>query len=153
MAIVLPPIPWADYKEIIDCFHTEANQETIIWRRYDNIIDRYGEDPLEVFTDIDILALVQYNYFRTWPIDKANVAGMVDKESCTVFFNTQYLIDEGHTNANDLLDFDPGQDFFLINGLRYKVFGETETAQANDKTLLQIIILKREETPTGSDKY
>lgn len=145
---------WDLYKAIIDEFHEDVNQEPITWRKYVNVIDRYGEDKdPKNFQDIPLLGLVQYNYFRSWPINKAMVAGKVDKESVLVYFNTQYLIDSNHTNVNDLLAFDPGKDLFIIKGLIYKSFGESQVAQAKDKTLLQFLILKREEIPTGVTKY
>lgn len=150
----LTPADWDLYKAIIDEFHEDVNQEQIIWRRYVNTIDRYGEDKdPKNFQDINLLGLVQYNYFRNWPINKSMVAGKVDKESVMVYFNTQYLIDSNHTNVNNLLSFDPGKDFFIIRGLLYKCFGESQVAQANNKTLLQFIILKREEIQTGVTKY
>lgn len=150
----LTPAIWDLYKSIIDEFHEDANQEPITWRKYVNVLDRYGEDKdPKNYQDISLLGLVQYNYFRSWPINKTTISGKIDKESVLVYFNTQYLIDAGHTNGQQLLAFTPGKDLFIIRGLIYKDFGESQVAQANNRNLLQFLILKREEIDTGVSKY
>lgn len=146
---------WQLYRDIINEFHEDANQESVIWKRHDNVLQRYGEDKLggPVYTDTPILALVQDNFFRSWPISDATVSGKIDKESIMLYLNTQYLSDNGWTNANDQFKFDPGKDYFVVNGLTYKCFGEIQTAQAKDKTLFTLVILKREELATSTEKY
>lgn len=144
---------WQRYSDVINEFHEDANQEPIIWKKHVNTIDRYGEDKTITYTDIELKVLVQYNYFRSWPISKTNVSGQVDKESVMLYINTKYLMDNGYTNSDNLIDFDPGKDFFVIRGLVYRSFGETAVAQAKEKVLLQTIILKREEIDTGELKY
>lgn len=146
---------WALYKSIIDEFAEDANQETVTWKHATNALDRYGEDKLSgvVYEDRALKCLVQYNFFRSWPINDATVSGKIDKESIMLYINTQYLIDQGWTNASQQLNFDPGKDYFIVDGLTYKVFGETRAAQAKDKALLELIILKREEIATHDQKY
>jgi len=151
----LTPADWQDYEDIINEFHEDANQQTVTWRRHSNVLDRYGEDKDggPVYVDVPILALVQDNFFRSWPISDATVTGKIDKESIMLYLNTKYLQDNAWANADGQLIFDPGKDQFIIKGLLYKCFGELTSAQAKDTTLFNLIILKREEVATSAEKY
>ncbi len=144
---------WQEYIDIIDEFHEDANQQEVIWRKLTNNFNRWGEDGGETYEDIPTLGLVQYNFFRSWAINKTTSTGELDKESCMVFFNQKYLSDNGWLTTNNQFKFRPGEDRFIIDGELYKARGNSKAAQANDQTLLIFIILKREETDTGNLVY
>jgi hypothetical protein len=144
---------WDEYGDIINEFHEDANQEDITWRRMSSNLNRWGEDGGETYTDTTILGLIQYNFFRSWAINKTSTTGELDKESVLVYFNTEYLRQSGWLTTGDQFDFRPGEDRFIINGQVYKALGDSQVAQAKEKTLMSFIILKREETKTGNKVY
>ena len=146
---------WQEYRDVINEFHEDANQETVTWRKHINVLDRYGEDKDggPSYNDTPLLALVQDNFFRSWPINDATVTGKIDQESVMLYINTQYLVDTGYANAAGQLVFDPGKDFFIVKGVTYKVYGELTSAQAKETNLFNLIILRREEIATSAKKY
>lgn len=144
---------WQEYKDIINEFHEDANQEPIIWRRMTSNLHRYGEDGGETHVDTNLLGLVQYNFFRSWPINKTTTTGELDKESCMLYLNIEYLRGLGFLTADEQFAFRPAEDRFLIDGKLYKAAGDSQAAQAHDENLLLFIVLKREETDTGDLVY
>ena len=148
----IDPSTWDTYKGVINEFHEDANQQEVIWRRITSNRSRYQEGT-NTTEDITILALVQYNYFRSWPINRVKEAGELDQESMMLFLNVQYLRDQGHMTADDQFNFNPSEDRFIIEGVVYKPTGDTKVAQASDDPLMLTIILKREETSTGDNIY
>jgi len=146
---------WQTYKNIINKAATSFNKETLIWRRYVRGFDRWGEDKAtsKVYTDIELLCLIAYNAFRTWPMTDESPSGALDKENIVVMLNKQYLDDLGYLNSDGYIDMDPGEDIFVHMGITYRSAGETPVSQAGDDPLHFYLILKREETDTGSDKY
>ena len=146
---------WQVYKNLINKVHDDFNQDTITWKRFIRGKQRYGEDDIshDNYTDINLLCLIAYNVFRTWPMTAKSVAGDLDKESIVVILNKKYLEDLGYLNTNSFFDMDPGKDKFIHHGLEYRASGETQVSQAKDEPLLFYIILSRQETPTGTGKY
>lgn len=147
---------WDAYKEVINNFHADAFQEDIVWiKTNEQWVTEHGEDdgsepdPVE----INLKGLIQYNDYRSWPTTNPTRSGERDLQNLLVFFNTKYLTDAGHTNADSFFDFDPGHDRFRIRGKVYKAMGESHTAQASEEPLLQFVILEREETPSEEDIY
>lgn len=149
----MKPSQWAKYESVMNEWQEDAFQQPIVWKRLINAISPHGEDDNETFDTLEVLGLIQYNNFRAWPITQATDTGEIDKESCMVFLNIKYLRDLGYTNQNDQFEFDPAMDRFLINGVTYKAMGDSQVSQAHNKPLFLFIILKREETPTGSNVY
>lgn len=144
---------WAAYKQVIDNFHDDAFQDDIVWKRQVTTRDPNGETSNERFVSVNLKGLVQYNYFRSWPMNQQTPSGELDKESVLVYLNNQYLEDEGHLDLNKQFEFDPGVDRFVLRGRVYKALGDSHAAQAKNTPLLTFLILKREETSTGDNQY
>jgi hypothetical protein len=81
------------------------------------------------------------------------VSGALDKENIVAMLNRDYLDGLGYLTADGMIDIDPGVDIFFHLGLEYRSAGETPISQAGDNPLHYYLVLKREETPTGTDKY
>jgi len=152
---MLIPAQWTQYKNVIDLASESFNQDVVIWRRHTRGFQRYGEDTKanENYTDISLNTLVAYNIFRTWPMNKESIGGALDSENIVLVLNKQYLEDLGYLNADGFFAMDPGKDLFIHRGMEYRASGETEVAQAGSEVLMFYVVLGREETPTGSDKY
>lgn len=145
---------WAEYKDIINDFNlNDSNQQPIVWRKLTQELSRYGEDDNVAYTDTTLLGLVQYNYFRSWPTNKVDKSGEIDKESTLVFFNIEYLRGLGYVNADGQFQFDAGKDRFLIDGVRYKPSGNSKAAQASNEALLTFIILSVDTPESGETIY
>jgi len=149
----LTPEEWVEYETVINDFHDDAFQEDIHWLTLVNKVNPFGEDGDEKVQDVPLKGLISYNYFRSWPMNKGTTTGEIDKESCMMYLNNQYLSDNGYLNANGQFKFNPGLDRFAIRGITYKATGDAQISQANGKPLLHFVILKREEIPTGNSVY
>jgi len=152
---MLTPAQWQSYIDVINLASEGFNQDTITWRRAGREMQRYGEDTAvnKNFTNIDLNCLIAYNIFRTWPMAKETVGGQLDGENIVLILNKKYLEDLGYLNSNGFFEMDPGRDQFIHRGLEYRAGGETEVAQAGTEPLMFYIMLGREETPTGANKY
>ena len=148
-------LQWNVYKGIINNAHNFFNQDTISWFRNDFNMQRHGEDSTSSmgFTMINLKCLNTYNFFRTWPMTDETISGKLDKESMVVLLNKKYLSDLGYLTADGNLNFDPGSDYFIFQGQKMTSSGETPLSQALDEPLHIMLILKREPTETGSNKY
>lgn len=146
---------WAKYKSIINGVHDDFNQDTIVLMRRKAGLTQFNEDPYSSadFDTISLKCLIGYNVFRTWPMVDETDTGALDKESITVYLNNKYLNDNGHLTIDGNLYFDPGTDYFIFNGQRYRSSGETPVSQANDEPLFTMLILKRLTTSTSENKY
>lgn len=143
---------WAEYRDIIDEAHSDFNQQVIkLWKK-DPGIDRYQENDV-TYTDTDLLCLIQYNIFRTWPMAKDTPSGILDEESIAIYLNITYLNSISMLTADGNLKFDPGVDYFELQGLRYRSAGETPVAQAKNQPLMLLLILKRIPINTAEGKY
>lgn len=148
MAFIDPAV-WQKYKDTINEFHEDAFQDSFIWRRSAGGIDRFAEDNLnEIFTDITLTGLAQYNYFRSWPLTKTAETGNLDNENLTMLINNKYLLDLGYMNAEGYFDFTEEADQFIFRGIKYRSFGNTHVSQAGDEPLLTMLILKRDSKQT-----
>lgn len=144
---------WDAYENILNEWQEDAFQQIITWRKSVVILSKHGEDNNERFEDKELRGLIQYNYFRAWPINQPSDSGELDKESCLLYLNIKHLRDNGYTNNFNQFKFDPAMDRFVINGVTYKAFGDSQVAQAHNKPLFVYIILKREETETSKNIY
>jgi len=144
---------WDRHINIINEFHSDAFQQQITWKSCIKQYGTHGDDNEMRYKDITILGLIQYNHFRSWPINKDTIVGQVDQESELLFLNIKYLRDNGYTNDNDQFIFKPALDRFEVNGVVYTAKGDSQTAQAKDKVLLHFIVLKREEIETSENIY
>lgn len=152
---MLSTAQWQVYKNIINKAHDSFNQDSITWHRHIRGFQRYGEDTKvnEHYDDIILKGLVGYNIFRTWPMTKETTAGATDKENIVLMLNKKYLEDLGYLNSDGFFAMDPGKDKFTHREMAYRAAGETEVAQAGDDPLMFYIVLKREESVTGDNKY
>ena len=136
---------WDRYKHIITSFvNWDAGRQTITWAKNVNQQLSHAEDDIPKYFNIQIEALLSYNAFRNWPINKATPAGALDDENLSLLISKAYIESIGHLDKNGYWDFNWEQDRFLINGQIYKPSGDTEIAQAKDIPLLYMVILKRD---------
>ncbi len=144
---------WQDYYDAINEWQDDVFQQDIVWKRNYVNNSKTGEDNNIRFMDITLKGLIQYNYFRSWPVNQTEDSGEIDKNSIVIYLNIDYLDKLGYINSNKQFTFNPGLDRFLINGLVYTTDGESHVAQAHHKPLFIFMVLKREEIQTGEDKY
>ena len=153
MADLIGSLNWTSYQNLIgnDAFDTFF-QKDLIWKRANPFLDSNGEDEIgRTFTDITLKCLVDYNDFRTWPINRNSETGELDKQTMVILFSIKYLEGLGYMNANGNLDYSVGEDRFTLDGILYKSMGDTNTAQAQDIPLLAQLVLEREVTDTSDD--
>lgn len=144
MAKHISPAQWARYKNIVDEFHDDANQDNILWYRQREIIPRHMEDESNYLYPIQLKVLNNYNYFRTWPLTEYTHTGENDKESVMAIFNVSYLKRMGYTDEHDKFIYKEDKDVFMHRGDLYKGSGGTFVSQAHEQPLHFIILLKRE---------
>lgn len=132
-----------------DTFFTQP----IVWRRKITRIDRYSEDNDQGLSeDIILLGLCNYNYMRSWPISRTTETGETDEQSIQLLFTKKHLRDQGYLNNQDYFVYDPGQDFFLIDGLLLKPMGDSSVSAIQDHSLLISIVVVRQSTLTGNSR-
>lgn len=144
---------WASYRNIINQASEGFNKDQITWHRFIRNLPRYGEEGSDRYEDIVLNCLISYNIFRTWPMTKETTSGSIDKENIVVIINKDYLSNLGYLNTNGFLQMDPGKDTFIHRGIKYRAAGETEVSQAGDDPLMFYIVLSREQSNTGDNKY
>lgn len=144
---------WNKYKQLILDAHESFNNATLTWRRKTAGLNRFGEDPVVTFSNIDLKALIQGNYFRSWPVTTTSETGDLDKESIMALLNLQYLQNLGYTTAAGYFNFNPAEDRFILEGITYKAFGDSAVSYDGSGALQIMIVLKREETSTGDKVY
>ena len=149
----MKPEDWKRYQDTMNLWQKDAFQQEIIWKRFILFRNKHGEDTDPVFEDIVIKGLLQYNYFRAWAVTQATTTGEIDKETCLLYLNKEYLRENELLTPEGNLNFDPAMDRFIVEGIEHKSAGESTAAQAYDKTLFYFIILKREETNSGNNRY
>jgi hypothetical protein len=149
----ISPEEWALYEDTINDFHDDAFQQPITLSLCIRQAGQFSADSTALYEDKEIKGLILYNHFRSWPINTQTITGEIDKESVLLFLNTEYLRSLDLVNDNGLLKFKPANDYFTIDGLRYKPSGDSKTAQTNDKTLLNFVVLRRDIINTGQSKY
>lgn len=140
-------IDWDKYKATLDDFLQTAGTGVVVWNKTTSFIDRYGEDPgsSKKYETIIMNGLIQFNFFRTWPISDVKDSGVIDNENVVVFFHKDYLNRNGWLNSDGNLDHDPALDTFIIQGVIYKDKGNTPVAQAGSDPALFLLILQRED--------
>jgi hypothetical protein len=147
MAPFISDAEWQQYEDDINSFNNDAFQQSITWVKSINIFDTFGREKPKT-KSVELKGLINYNHFRSWPINKESITGQIDKESMLLYLNHNYLLELGLINENGIFDFKPDLDKFIIDGLEYSAKGNSQTAQTKNKTLLHFIVLKREEKST-----
>lgn len=149
----MKPEDWQNYIDTMNAWQDDAFQQPVTWDRYLVTRDLDGEGTNNRFLPTPLKGLIQYNYFRSWPITKIKDSGEIDKESLLLFLNIQYLKDNQWANTEGQFLFNPAYDRFIINGVKYKAMGEAQAAQASNAPLFVFMVLKREELNTSETKY
>ena len=143
---------WEEYKKLMSDAHNTFSQKVIKWQHQEVSINRYQEDPSNIKVETDLLVLLNYNYRRTWPINVSSESGEDDEQSLQIMINKEYL------RANDLLDehgnfsYDEVLDNFIIDGTKYKAFGDTAISQMRDDDIFITIVVKRVQLETGTKR-
>lgn len=141
---------WEAYKALINDAHDTFNQDIIVWKQWLFGIDRFGEDNEAAnFASIDLKCLIQYNAFRTWPVNRHSEEGKLDKNTIYVLFNRNYLSGLGYLDASGNFKVDIGKDHFIHRGITYSAEGDTLLSQAYNDPLLVGIVMQRQERLTS----
>lgn len=146
----ITPAQWSNFSQIQRQYYEDIAGITIQWKRVVNNVDRWGEGEAEAFQDIPMKAIVAFNDFRTWPVNRPTASGTLDKENLYILLNKEYLSENGWLNDNGYFDLDPVLDRFIVDGILYKPDGDTQVAQVYSDVGLIMVILSREPTATGS---
>lgn len=120
--------------------HDEYMTKTITWKkRAGKKRSEWGEDTPETYEDRELKVLENYNYMRTWPITQHTESGSLDKQSIQLFISKFHLEDAGWLNSQGNMDYDPGYDRFIIDGVPYIAAGDTLSSQFFEDDLLFLI--------------
>jgi hypothetical protein len=88
---------------------------------------------------------------RSWPITVPTESGSLDRQSIQLLFLYKEFKDLNLiTNPGNYIKVDTERDRFIIDGLVHKAMGDTFVSQIGNRDLLVSIIVKREDTPTGT---
>lgn len=143
---------WDDFKALMREAHDDFETKPILWKRVVSISSEFMEDNTYAPEEIQLQGQTNYNYLRSWPITMQTTSGELDRQTIQVLFNKDYLRELGYINTNNYFEFSPDLDRFIIDGITYKELGDTSASLANGDDILVTLILKREETNTGSKK-
>lgn len=144
MAKHISQAQWAKYQKVINEFHEDANQDTVLWYRLRPHISRQGEDESLYLNPIPLKFLAYFNYFRTWPLTEYTGTGEIDRHSLMALFNVSYLDGLGYTDSEKKFIAKEDTDIFVHRNSLYKSSGGTFMSQAHGTPLLYCLIFKRE---------
>lgn len=153
---------WQRYTNAIDGVHNDFNQDYVLWKRSrvgrsaTELVPRFNEEEQNQSADYDyimLLVLMDFNYFRKWPLTKETESGELDNQNMAMLINRKYLSDSGYLTDQGYFDFQPDLDYFIHRGIKYKAEGDTFVSQANNNPLLFQIILHRKGLLTGEERY
>ena len=127
------------------------NQKTIKWFRSVKSLDPHGEKGknYQSYQEVELKCLCEYNIFKVWPLDKDSPSGTMDMQNVLIIFNKKYLSDNGWLNSNGYFAFDSGNDYFVLDGIKYLDAGDTQASQSAADNVLFYLILKRDKYETG----
>lgn len=138
---------WAKYREVINnAFDTFADK-VITLQQFTHENFNYGEGGA-VYNPLSIPALMNYNVYRTWPVNDTTHSGTVDKENVQIILNYDLLNSLGLIFDGRFL-FKPQQDYFIIDGEDWIDSGITNASQAPALPLFVDLILMRKPKPHG----
>lgn len=154
MGYIISAEEWAQYNlDVNEFMDKDSGNQVFTWLKNVRGLNRAGNDDKPLFKAIELKGIFQYNEFRSWPINADTTTGQVDKESILVFLNNDYLNGLGFLTPEGQFKFKPALDKFIVNGVRYKSKGDSQTAQADNKPLLHFLILLRDYVETENEKY
>lgn len=155
MADLITTAGWDMFNQAINDAGDTFNKTIITWRKFTYFLNEFNEDNVGNFEDLEIPVLVSDNFFHTWPITAHSATGELDKETMVIILNRKQMDDLGYINAYGNFDFKPDMDRFVLKGIVYKCEGWTDMSSSDvagtGENLLIMIILKREETSTGTN--
>jgi len=127
--------------------------QPIIHKKKTRRISRRGSDDSTKFTNVSMVGIISYNFFRTWPSTKNDVQGDWDNQNMVLMFHKDYLIENNFVNEKGNLDYSPGEDKFIINGVIYKDAGFTDVSQVANSPIFEHIILCPDRVETGTKPH
>lgn len=148
---------WSRYKKTVTNFiDLDSGKQPFLWlKKFDQML-AYGEDSGEKYQPIQLEALIQYNYIKTWPTMGISVSGEVDTTDVVLYISFKLLKSNQYINQYGYWDFNWADDRFILNGQVYKPQGDSQVAQAHEMALLFRVILRRtndEESNTLLNSY
>lgn len=136
--------------DIMKDAHDTFFQKVITWMRTHSEMDRWGENSSDNNpTPTDLLVLINWNYMRTWPTIFSTESGNIDRQTCQILMNKDYLREQQWLDSKGRFIYNEGYDKFIIDGVSYVPTGDTPVSQLGNDDLLFSIILKKEELITG----
>lgn len=154
MGHIISDQEWAQYADDINKFmDLDSGNQVITWLRSVRSLGRMGDDSKPAYKEIQLKGLFQYNEFRSWPINADTVTGEIDKESVLCFLNLDFLRKNNYLNEHGQFKFKPSLDKFIINGVRYKSKGDSQTAQAQTNPLLYFMVLTKDYVESENTRY
>jgi len=124
--------------------------QPILWKKKTRRISRRGSDNATKFDSVQLVGIIAYNFFRTWPSVKNDVQGDFDNQNMVVMFHKDYLVEKNLVNSKGNLDYSPGEDKFIINGVTYKDAGFTDVSQVGINPMMEHLILCPDRVETGN---
>lgn len=137
---------WNRYKKVVQRFmDDDTGLQKVTWLKHIKFPLDFGEDnSLDNYTKHEILALINYDSFRTWPANIGTPLGDLDNINCALLISQSRLQEMGFLDESGYWKFDSVLDRFLINGQMYIPKGDTQVAQAKNNVLAFQIILRRQ---------
>lgn len=129
------------FRDALNTFSNDVDKTIITWKTNSVRKDNFGEE-IDQSKTRQLNCTLAYNYFRTWPINLQTEGGKVDKENLVVILNYDYLDGLGYI-VNGTMPIDRGSDVFIIEGIEYSVYGDTNVSQAGDLPISVYLILQR----------
>lgn len=139
---------WDRFKDTVDRFHESTDLTLITWKSWVKQVPVFGEDQPPKMITRELKGQIQFNNYRTWPMTMFSPTGSEDKQSEVLWLNKSYLQSLNLLDSNGFFTYDPTKDIFIHEGVEYEAAGDSSVAQAGDRTLHFIIVLKRKNFPT-----
>lgn len=143
---------WSKYKHIVQNFiDRDAGLQEVIWLKHLQYPLPFGEDNDEDnYESIPLQALINYNSFRTWPLNVGTPSGELDEINCAMLVSQNQLVEKQLVNEKGYWNFDCVLDRFIINGETYISKGDSQVAQAKDTPIVFQVLLRRQEDGTDT---
>lgn len=147
-------INWGRYKAILHKASEQLNKKPITWLKHKELITLRNEDfnhvnqeqdVAENYDKITLACLCNYNYMRTWPINRETISGELDVQTVQIYLNKRYLQENGYLDHNGLFIYQVDNDRFELDGILYKSTGDTSVSQADSEDIHFTMVLQREE--------
>lgn len=137
---------WDKYKNIVQKFMDMDSglQEVTYLKHIINPLPFGEDDDSNNYIPIRIKGLINYNSFRTWPLNVGTPSGELDEINCALLLSKSHLLEMNLLNEEGYFEFDTTLDRFIINGESYISKGDTQVAQAKDEAIVFQILLRRQ---------